>query len=160
MGLTGKSLISFFQEQVGLEKEAAKSINVSLKTVKNAVVIKVLKGVALDSLKHAELYLAAVDVASGFQEPLTDSELHRLRENIRRHIENENKMIERVDYAIERAESGKVRFLLQSIKSDEERHHELLERILDTIVRGETVTADEWWDFIWRDVPFHGTPGG
>jgi len=28
------------------------------------------------------------------------------------------------------------------------------------VVRGETITEDDWWEFLWRDVPFHGAPGG
>jgi len=27
-------------------------------------------------------------------------------------------------------------------------------------VRGETITEDDWWDFLWQGVPFHGAPGG
>jgi hypothetical protein len=36
----------------------------------------------------------------------------------------------------------------------------LLKRILDFIVRAEAVTYEDEWDMIWRDVPFHGSPGG
>ncbi|MEM0049202.1 MAG: hypothetical protein QW424_04785 [Candidatus Bathyarchaeia archaeon] len=50
--------------------------------------------------------------------------------------------------------------LLTAILADERRHHELLKRVLEIIIRGETITEDEWWEFIWRNVPFHGAPGG
>lgn len=56
-------------------------------------------------------------------------------------------------------ENKKVAFLLDSILNDERRHHELLKQVLDIIVRGETLTEDDWWKMLWEDVPFHGAPG-
>jgi len=54
----------------------------------------------------------------------------------------------------------KVRLLLNAILEDEKRHHELLKRILEILVKGETITDEDWWNIIWRSVPFHGAPGG
>jgi len=54
----------------------------------------------------------------------------------------------------------KVALVLNAILADERRHHELLRRVLEVIVKAETVTANELWELIWRDVPFHGAPGG
>jgi len=28
------------------------------------------------------------------------------------------------------------------------------------VVKGETITDDEWWEMLWKNVPFHGAPGG
>jgi len=50
--------------------------------------------------------------------------------------------------------------LLNAILEDEKRHHELLKRVLEILVKGETITEEEWWDVLWRNVPFHGSPGG
>ena len=55
---------------------------------------------------------------------------------------------------------NKVKFLLNSVLSDEKRHHELLKQVLDIIVHGETITEDDWWKLLWENVPFHGAPGG
>ena len=35
-----------------------------------------------------------------------------------------------------------------------------LKKFLKVIIRGETITAEEWLDMMWRSVPFHGAPGG
>jgi hypothetical protein len=43
---------------------------------------------------------------------------------------------------------------------DEKRHHELLKEILEILVKGETITESDWWDVLWKNVPFHGSPGG
>jgi len=50
--------------------------------------------------------------------------------------------------------------LLSAILEDEKRHHALLKSVVKIIVRGETITEEEWWDLLWKNVPFHGTPGG
>ena len=54
----------------------------------------------------------------------------------------------------------KIKLLLNAILEDEKRHHELLKRVLEILVKGETITEEEWWDVLWRNVPFHGSPGG
>jgi hypothetical protein len=43
---------------------------------------------------------------------------------------------------------------------DEKRHHELLKMVLEILVRGEAITEADWWDLLWKNVPFHGAPGG
>lgn len=32
--------------------------------------------------------------------------------------------------------------------------------MMEVIVRKEVITEEEWWDLIWKEVPFHGAPGG
>ncbi|MEM3357110.1 MAG: ferritin-like domain-containing protein, partial [Candidatus Bathyarchaeia archaeon] len=57
-------------------------------------------------------------------------------------------------------ENEKVKLLLNAILVDEKRHHELLKQVLEIIVHGETITEEDWWDILWKNVPFHGAPGG
>jgi len=159
LGSSEKKLVSFFKEQVKLEESIVKSINQALKMIKNPVVKGVLKGISLDSLKHSEIYKAAIEVAS-VAPALSQEEFDRLKEVVKKHIEDEERVIERVEGAVEKIENEKVKFLLESITLDEKRHHELLNKIMDVVVRGETITEADWWEFLWRNVPFHGAPGG
>jgi hypothetical protein len=154
-----EELIRFFREQVKLEEEIVESVGRTLETVTNPVAKGVLKGISLDSLKHAEIYKAAIEVASA-PPALSQEEFHHLKQGVRKHIENEERVIERLKKAIEETKNEKVKFLLESIAMDEERHHALLSEIMDIVVRGETITEADWWDFLWRNVPFHGAPGG
>ena len=50
-------------------------------------------------------------------------------------------------------ENEKVSFILNSIIEDERRHHKVLKRVEELLVRGETVTEDDWWDAAFGDVP-------
>jgi len=154
-----EELIRFLQEQVKLEEEIVESMGRTLDMITNPVAKGVLKGISLDSLKHAEIYKAAIEVAS-VPQALTEQEFYRLKQDVKKHIENEERVIGRLKKAIEETRNEKVKFLLQSIVADEERHHALLSEIMDIVVRGETITEADWWDFLWRNVPFHGAPGG
>jgi len=153
------NLIEFFKEQVKLEEQIVKSINDSLKKLPNPIVKGVLGGIALDSAKHAQIYRAAIELAS-FPPTLSDKEFDQLKAVVRKHIEDEDKAISRLNDAIRKTKSEKIKFLLKSIASDEEKHHELLNKIMDIVVRGETITESDWWEFLWKNVPFHGAPGG
>lgn len=152
-------LMKFFKEQIQLEEEIVESMDEALKKLANPVVKGVLKGISLDSIKHAEIYKAAIEVAS-VPPALTDEEFDRLKETVKKHIEYEERVMQRLSYVTEKTRNEKVKFLLESIVSDEKRHHDLLNKIMSIVVRGETITEGDWWDFLWRNVPFHGAPGG
>jgi len=159
MSLTEKQLVVFFKEQEKLEKEIVKSIKKALETIKNPVVEAVLKGISYDSSKHAELYRSATQMIA-VAPALKEEEFEYLKEVVKWHIENEEKLIERLREAIDKTANDRVKFLLESILTDEKRHHDLLNLIMDIIVKGETITDQDWWEIIWKHAPFHGAPGG
>ncbi len=154
-----KELVAFFHEQVKQEEEIVKSLNKALRKLKNPVVMSVLKGMSLDSMKHADMYRAAESIIS-VAPAMTEDELDHLNEVVSWHIKNEEKVMGKVEDAIQRVKDKKIRFLLESIQADEKRHHELLKTIMTVVVQGETITNDEWWEIMWKNVPFHGAPGG
>jgi rubrerythrin len=154
-----KELIAFFREQVKQEEEIVRSVTKALRRLKNPVVSSVLKGMSLDSLKHADMYRAAESIIS-VAPAMSDEELNHLKDVVSWHIKNEEKVIGHVEETIRKVSNKKIKFLLESIQEDEKRHHELLKTIMDTIGKGETITNDEWWEIMWRNVPFHGSPGG
>jgi len=159
MNFTEKELVKFFSEQARLEEEIVESVNEALMTIRNSVVKSILKGMALDSSKHAAIYRAAEQILK-VAPALTESEFDQLRKAVKWHIENEDKVIKRLENAVKRTEDKRIKFLLQAIVADEKRHHQLLDAIMDIVVKGETITDDEWWEMLWKNVPFHGAPGG
>jgi len=72
----------------------------------------------------------------------------------------EAELIEKIGKVIPTLKDEKVKLLLEAILSDEKRHHELLKMVLEILVKGETITETDWWDILWKNVPFHGAPGG
>ncbi len=160
MSLSNEELISFFRDQVALEDNIVRSVKETLGRVKNVIVKDILSGIAYDSMKHADIYRGAIEIASTPSTALTEENLGMFRKDVERHIENEMRVIDRISKVVGSIENQRIVFLLKAILEDERRHHELLRKILEIIVRAETITDDEWWEVMWRDVPTHGSPGG
>jgi rubrerythrin len=155
-----KDLLEFLKNQITVEKEIVASLEKPLRNMKNPAVKGVLKGVSLDSIKHAELYMAAVTLLTSTSTALMQEDLDEHKALIEKHIEIESKLIIELEKMIPSIEDKKVVFLLNSILADEKRHHEMLKMVLEIIVKGETITEDDWWKLLWENAPFHGTPGG
>jgi len=81
-------------------------------------------------------------------------------QNREKHIRLEAELIGKIGKKLPSIEDKKVKLLLNAILMDEKRHHELLKKVLEILVRGETITEEDWWDILWRNVPFHGALGG
>ena len=153
-------LIKLLNNQIKIEKNIVDSVNNGLVEIKNPVVTGVLKGISLDSLKHAEMYSSAINLLTSVPQALTEENLDKQRELVEKHISIEAEIIKILNKVIPSIQNEKVQLLLKAILSDEKRHHALLKKVLEILVRGETITDQEWWDVLWENVPFHGTPGG
>jgi rubrerythrin len=154
------NLLEFLKNQIKVEYEIVASLEKPLLTMKNQAVKGVLKGISLDSIKHAELYASAVTLLTGASTALTQENLDEQRALVEKHIEIESQLIKKLETMIPTIDDKKVVFLLNSILADERRHHEMLKMVLEIIVHGETITEDDWWKLLWENVPFHGAPGG
>jgi len=152
-------LIEFLKNQVTVEKEIVASLAKPLEGMKNAAVKGVLKGVSLDSIKHAELYMSAITLLTSTSTALAQSDLDEHRGLIQKHIDIEAALIKKLKEKIPTIKNEKVVFLLKAILEDEIRHHAMLKMTLETLVKAETITEDDWWQMLWEGSPFHGAPG-
>ena len=153
-------LVRFLKDQIKVENKIVESLNKSLPDIGNPTVKGVLKGISLDSVKHAEMYSSAVMLLTTVSKALTQENLDRQKDLVEKHIQMEAELIRKIGKELPRVEDKKVRLLLEAILLDEKRHHELLKNVLEILVKGETITEADWWDMLWKDVPFHGAPGG
>lgn len=153
-------LVTLFNNQIKIEKTIVASVTEGLVDIKNPAVKGVLKGISLDSTKHAEMYSSAISLLTSVPQALTEENLDKQRELVEKHIHIEAEIIEKLREVIPSVQSKKVKLLLTAILSDEVRHHALLKKVLNILVRGETITDNDWWDVLWENVPFHGAPGG
>ncbi|UCG36045.1 MAG: ferritin-like domain-containing protein [Candidatus Bathyarchaeota archaeon] len=152
-------MIEFFHEQIRLENHIVESITKSLKDVRNPVVKQVLQAIAFDSQKHAGIYNAAISVAK-ITPALTDKEYNDLKKIAEMHIADEERVLSALAKAMPKIRDEKIRLLLKSIVADENKHHELLETVMKLVVKKEAITEEDWWEILWKNVPFHGAPGG
>ena len=153
-------LINFMKEQIKVENEIVDSLNSALVEVKNPPVKGVLKGISLDSMKHAEMYAAATELLTSVSQALSQEQLDKQKALVEKHIRMEAELIKKISKVLPSVENKKVKLLLNAILADEKRHHGLLKMVLEILVRGETITEEDWWDLLWKNVPFHGAPGG
>ncbi len=153
-------LINFMKEQIKVENEIVDSLNSALVEVKNPPVKGVLKGISLDSVKHAEMYAAATELLTSVSQALSQEHLDKQKALVEKHIRMEAELIKKIRKVLPTVENEKVKLLLNAILADEKRHHELLKMVLEILVRGETITEADWWELLWKNVPFHGAPGG
>lgn len=153
-------LVGFLKKQVNIENEIVNSVNGALGEIENPAVKGVLKGISLDSLKHAEMYGAAISLLTRVLPALTQENLDKQRELVEKHMHMEAELIEKISKVLPNIENKNVKLLLNAISLDEKRHHQLLKEVLEILVRGETITEEDWWEVLWKNVPFHGAPGG
>jgi rubrerythrin len=154
------NLLDFLKNQITVENDIVASLEKALVDMKNPAVKGVLKGVSLDSVKHAELYTAAITLLTSSSTALNQDNLDQQTALVKKHIEIESKLIQKLQTMIPTIENEKVVFLLKAILTDEVRHHAMLKMVLEIIVHGETITEADWWKMLWENVPFHGAPGG
>ena len=153
-------LVKFLKDQIIIENKIVDSLNKSLLEIGNPSVKGVLKGISLDSVKHAEMYGSAVTLLTTVSQALSQQNLDRQKEVVEKHIRMEAELIQKISKMLPSIEDKKVKLLLEAILADEKRHHGLLKQVLEILVKGETITEADWWDMLWKDVPFHGAPGG
>lgn len=158
--MSENTLLNFIRQQIAVENEIVDSLNEALRSISNPSVRGVLKGISLDSLKHAEMYDAALKLLTTTQQALSQEHLDKQRSLVEKHIRMEAELIKKISDILPTVENEKVRLLLNAILADEKRHHQLLKEVLEIIVKGETITEEDWWDILWKNVPFHGAPGG
>jgi rubrerythrin len=155
-----EELVKFLKDQIKVENKIVESLNKSLPEIGNPTVKGVLKGVSLDSVKHAEMYSSAVMLMTTVSKALTQENLDKQTDLVEKHIQMEAELIQKIGKTLPTVKDKKVKLLLEAILSDEIRHHALLKSVLEILVKGETITEADWWDMLWKDVPFHGAPGG
>ena len=158
--LSKEEITKFFEKQVFMENEIATSINKALLKIRNPAVKGVLKGISLDSVKHGEMYKAAIELLSTVPPALSQQEFDELLKFVKRHVTEEEKAIMSMEEVMNQVEDEKVKLLLEAIFSDEQRHHKLLNDVMEILVKRETISEEDVWDILWKNVPFHGAPEG
>lgn len=148
------------REMVKREGEIVASLRESLGKISHPAVKGVLEGISLDSVKHARMYEAALKLLQGVKEEVGEEQLREQEELLRKHLRWEEELLGEIDSLLPEVRDEKVRMLLQAIREDEKRHHLLLKKVMELLVRRETITEEDLWDLLWKNVPFHGTPGG
>ena len=145
---------------VDMETNHASSLQESVEKLSNVTIKEILSGIAFDSKKHAGFYQAILNLLGKVEPAITEEDYVRLETVIRKHIDVEKQMMEESKQLLDSIKEPRIQHLLKEIYDDELRHHRFMKRILEAVVKRETIFDADWWDFIWEGVPGHGTPIG
>jgi len=143
-----------------MEQTHASSLSNSAADVKNVIIQGILSGIAFDSHKHAAFYQAIQSLLQQSGAALNEDDYNQIAAVIQKHIEIEERMIGEAKTMLGSLKDKRIQHLLTEIYNDEVKHHALMTRILEAVIRREAIFEEDWWDAIWQDVPFHGSPGG
>ena len=146
-------MLKFLENQIKLENKIVKSVHDSIEKIENEAVRTALRGISLDSTKHAEMYRSAINLLTTSSIALNEEQLDLQKKVIENHIKMEEAVIKELEKKVEYVGNEKVELLLKAILADEQRHHKLLKTLYEIVVRGEAITEGDWWDAIWGDAP-------
>ncbi len=146
-------MIKFFERQITLENKIVESVHDAVDQIENEAVSTALKGISLDSTKHAMMYKSVISLMTTSSAALNEEQLDLQKKVIENHIKMEEAVIEELKKVVPTVENEKVGLILSAILKDEERHHKLLNTLYEILIKGESVTEGDWWDALWGDVP-------
>jgi rubrerythrin len=153
-------LIKTLEEAVKLEQRNAEELEKGVGKLKSEVIKSILGSIANDSRKHAKIYEGILRILREVGPAISEDDFTMLEKIVRTHIKMEEEMISTLNKLFGEVDDKRITYLFKYILDDEVKHHKLLLNILDLIVKKEVLTEKDVWDYLWKEVPFHGTPGG
>ena len=139
-----------------LEEKYAVELDREYRGYGNELVRELIQSVMIDSKKHAGLYKAAQMLAEGRSLAITEEEYETLENKLKLHIEKENEMLEAVKQLIDEVKDERIKKLLIKIYDDELMHHPFMTSFLELVLKRETISEQDIWDMLFRDLPTHG----
>ena len=152
--------LAFIDKQIELELSIIKIVEENVAQLGNAFIKDLLIGVSQDSTKHAALLRSLRKAVEGPTPFISLEERDKIANGIQKHIDMEAEAVKTYGELIEKSDNEQVKTIASMIREDEFRHHALLKELHKTVVEPETLTEDMIWDMMWRDSPWHGSPGG
>ncbi|MFC1803008.1 ferritin family protein [Thermoproteota archaeon] len=145
-------------EMAEMEKQYAIKLDKDFRGWGNPAVDSLIEAIAYDSKKHAVLYRTVAYLVEGKNLSIIDIKYEDLEKSLRKHIETEEKMLKRVKELISKVENEGAKRLLAEIYSDEVSHHPFMKQLLKLVLKGDTITEEDVFNMVFRDLPTGGAP--
>jgi rubrerythrin len=158
--LDKKETLEFIDKQIELENRIIKLVEENTAKLGNVFVKDLLLGIAQDSKKHATLLGSLRAAVEGPTPFISAKERDKIADGIEEHIKLEAHAVKAYGQLVENSDNEQVKTIAAMIREDEIRHHKLLHDLHKAIIEPETLTEDMLWDIMWKDSPWHGSPGG
>ncbi|MEM3602431.1 MAG: hypothetical protein QXN87_07150 [Candidatus Bathyarchaeia archaeon] len=105
-----KAILEFIKEQIKIENEIVDSLNEALRDMQNPPVKSVLRGISLDSLKHAEMYDAALKLLTTVPQALPQKQLEKHRGLMEKHVKIEAELVDKIEEMLPKVEIGRLSY--------------------------------------------------
>jgi rubrerythrin len=139
-------VIGLLKEQRQLELGHVEILRKSIEDLKHPMVRVILEAIIYDSLKHAAIDQALIDVEAGIAPFRLDIDLGpavNLHQNIKQHVRAEKRMIELLGNIDDIVEDDRVQAFIDYLVEEEKRHHKLLNG-LSNLVDRDSLSLDEY----------------
>lgn len=144
--VAGTRLVDLFEKQMRLENLTAESVRRLSAKTKNSIPKLLLKGIELDTRKHAHMYATLIDLSAGAT--VSKVERYEMRKELERHLANEKVMLAQAQKIARTLTDPRMKPLLRAILADERRHHKALTELLEAVAVEEKISQDDWWDYL------------
>jgi rubrerythrin len=151
MLLSDEEKVKFYKKQMELENKIIQTAEDSVKDMENKIVKELILAIALDSKKHASLLEVLMTMNKSFVPYINEKSLDKIAENIKKHIELEAQAIETYKELLTKIDTDQEKMIVQVIYHDELRHHALLKRLYEIIIKNEAITEADLWDYLKDD---------
>ena len=145
-------------EMADMEEKYAIKLDKDFRGWGNPAVDALIEAIAFDSKKHAVLYRTAAYLVDGKNLSIIDIKFEDMEKRLREHIETEDKMLKRVKELINKVENEGAKRLLVEIYGDEVSHHPFMNQLLELILKSESITEEDVFNMLFRDLPTGGAP--
>ncbi len=145
-------IIEKIESMEKIEKDQATSLSTAVEGLDNILVRGILRGIARDSEKHAVFYNIVLSLLKNEGREIAEEDYNRIERIINRHIEVEKQMMQKVKQLMQDEQDSRVKHLLAVIYEDEDRHHTLMKRLLEMVIKRESLFKEDEWDKIWKDL--------
>jgi rubrerythrin len=138
-------LVKQLKEQKKIEVSHVKALKPSVSKAKNKLVAALLESIVLDSMKHAAICQALIDVKGGEIPASMDIDMGvavDLHQEIKQHIRVEADMLSRVEVMAREAKDKRVKAMIQYILEDEKRHHSTLQSLSNLMDQDTTAFGE------------------
>ncbi len=143
-----------------VELDNAIKLDKDFRGLGNEVLRQIINSAAIDSQKHAGLFTACAAILEGRSLAITDVEYEQLERSLQTHVRIEDEMIKNVEEMIAKIKDVRVRLMLNHIRDDEYRHHDLMAKLNDAVLKKEVQLDEDIWNQLFKDALNHGHPEG
>jgi len=126
-------LEKLLKEWIKIEEDVIGKLSEKEKLSKNVVANLLLHELIIDSMSHINMLQTIIEVIHGKVD--SKETIGVSLEEIRNHINMEEKALEFANEAIEKIDNKVVKLLLQHIADDEKRHHQILEELAKNFLK-------------------------